>query len=159
MIMASLASVLTYLLENTSGNPNHSATQVIRMAYLADWFHCLEHGHPISDATWQLESSGPMPDHLRDQLTDSHSVFDISYSDRSGKLEPLLSLKDRSFHASLSADERHSLDHIINISNRMENSDFVRTVFGTYPITTCSRYNRIDLQTKAAEYKERLQTL
>lgn len=99
-----------------------------RLLYLADWCAALRLGRQITALRWRLDGFGPAADDLR--------------------LEPS--------QASVTAEERAVLDHVVRTAAGHDEEELERLVYSTYPAIASDRYTELDLVVLAKEYRQEL---
>ena len=130
-----------------------SNARVTKMVYLADWHQAITHGMQITNINWFFDNYGPYVNDVKSEAENSPDLFNIiNTANMYGQPKIMLSLKDHSYTPTLSDQEKASLDHVIQQTQKMYWDSFIKLVYSTYPITSSNRYTHLNLIEKATEY-------
>lgn len=61
-------------------------------------------------------------------------------------------LKDKFDRPNLKSEQKISINHVVDVTNKLCWNDFIKLVYSTYPIFTSTKYSNLDLIEKAKEY-------
>ena len=154
---ASLKDVMAYLIGNYSDNTKGrlSVARLVKMVYLGDWHQAINHGRQITGIEWYFDNYGPFAHDIESTVADHPNVFSIEDGRNPfGTLEKTCSLIDKAFRPSIDDRERISLDHIIKVTQELQQTDFIRLVYSTHPVLSSERYDFLNLVEKAKEYND-----
>jgi hypothetical protein len=153
--MADLKDVLVYLIGKYPYPSELSNARVTKLVYLADWRHAITHGRQLTDITWYFDNYGPFVWDVKNVVESAPDLFACDdtanmYGDR----KRLFSLVNTSHAPHLSAEERNSLDHVIDATKALNWAQFIKLIYSTYPVMSSERYSNLDLARLAKDYKE-----
>lgn len=154
--MAKLRDVITYLCKTYPHKNELTKGRLTKMVYLADWQSALDHGHQITTIDWEFNHYGPFV----------HDVYDMAKGDGTFEITPetnafgsrieIIGLSDNAaVQANLSAEEKRTLDVVINEVKPMSWNAFISHVYSTYPIESQPRYSHLDLEELAEEVRQK----
>lgn len=154
--MADLKDIISYLLENYPHKSELSNARVTKMVYLADWYSANVHGRQVSAIAWYFDNFGPYVPEVIDTARNNPDLFSVEeVQNIYGGQKALLRLAYKNYSTdSLSQDDKTALDKVIQATEKMNWSDFIKFVYSTHPILSSGRYSHLDLLEKAREYKE-----
>ncbi len=124
-----------------------SKARLAKMVYLADWYACLETGEQLTDLEWYYDHYGPY----------LSKIFDIAKSDarfetfRAGRAD-IIRLKDNSGVIKLDQTQTSIVDRVRGASSAKQFREFLKLIYGTYPIRTVDQYSRLNLPVLAKEF-------
>ncbi len=153
--MSQLKDVIAYILQNYPNHMQHelSNARVTKMVYLADWHQAITKGRQITNIQWYFDNYGPYVNDIKQEAENSPQLFSINNTTNMfGQPKVTLSLSNNSYTPTLSDDEKDSIDHVIEQTQKMYWDSFIKLVYSTYPITSSNRYTHLDLVQRAQEY-------
>lgn len=154
--MNKLRDIIAYIIKNY---PKHkmgdlSNARVTKLVYLADWHSCLRDKGQISPIHWYFDNYGPFVWDVLKEIKKSPDTFKISKTRNFyGGKKTLFSLRDNDIVPNLSVSEKKSIDHILEVTKEMDWDNFIKLVYSTFPIASSERYENLDLESLAKEYK------
>lgn len=155
--MAAIKDSLAYLLSKYPHAQEQSNARVTKMLYLADWYHCLQTGRQVTDVSWFFDNYGPFVNDVKATAERNPELFEVAESSNDrGKPKTVVRLKNEHFRPQLTQSEMDAIDHVVNVTSKLYWNDFIKTIYGTYPIVSSPRYTNLDLKKKALEYREQL---
>jgi hypothetical protein len=132
-----------------------SNARLTKMVYLSDWHQAISHGRQISNIEWYFDNYGPFVTDVEQTAKEHADLFEIVIAlNIYGQPKKAFSLKQEAFTPSLTYEEQASLDHVIDITHKLYWNDFIKLVYGTYPVASSERYSFLDLVRKAKEYNQ-----
>lgn len=150
--MSKLADVMAYLMERQDGAQSNA--RLTKMVYLADWHQAINHGKQITPIKWYFDNYGPFVWDVYKESAAHPDLFAVKEEENVfGQVKKFIRLKSKPSRLDLTADEKKSLDHVIDNTSHLSWDYFIRLVYSTYPIVSSDRYSQLDLLKKAAEYK------
>ncbi|HEV7744083.1 MAG TPA: Panacea domain-containing protein [Pyrinomonadaceae bacterium] len=153
--MATIKDTLAYLLLQYPHKSELSNARVTKMVYLADWHHVLKSDRQVTEILWFYDNYGPFVWDVKDTAEAEKSLFRVASSTNFfGNPKFEFEILDDNYQPRLSDSERESLDHVIESTKRLGWDSFIRIVYSTYPIVSSQRYSFLNLQKKAAEYRQ-----
>lgn len=154
-MMEKLKEMIAYFTKYYPRSNELSNARLTKMVYLADWHQAINYGTQISSINWYFDNYGPFVHEIADVAEDHPDIFEKKViSNFYENKKTIINLKNSSYEPKLSERERQSLDHIINITQRLNWNDFIQLVYSTYPVASSARYSSLDLVNKAKEYKK-----
>lgn len=153
--MSQLKDVIAYILQNYPSHMQHelSNARVTKMVYLADWHQAITKGKQITNIQWYFDNYGPYVNDVKQEAENSPQLFSINNTTNMfGQPKVTLSLSDHSYFPTLSEEEKDSINHVIEQTQKMYWDSFIKLVYSTYPITSSNRYTHLDLVQKARDY-------
>ena len=151
--MAHIKDVLAYLLKQYPHDNETSNARVTKMIYLSDWVHCIREGRQITEIQWHFDNYGPYVHDVKRVAEQFHKTFEVRQSQTMyGDTKSLILLTRNSFAPALELSEMAAVDHVILHTKGMYWNEFIKTIYGTYPIASSERYSSLDLVAKAKEY-------
>lgn len=154
--MAELKDVMAYIISQYPANMKDelSNARLTKMVYLSDWRNCLRGKGQITDIEWYFDNFGPFVWDIKSTAKANPGIFKVeNVPNMYGSAKTLFSLNDVSYQPELSSSERKSIDHIISVASKKYWDDFIKLVYSTYPVSSSERYSKLDLVSKAREYK------
>lgn len=151
--MSNLKEAISYILKHYPHKDQLSNARVTKMLYLADWHQAINRKLQITDIRWYFDNYGPFVWDIKKEIECHPEVFiSIDTHNFYGQTKTLFSMKNKDYEPCLSDDQKQSLQHIIDVTEKLTWNDFIRLVYSTYPITSSSRYSYLDIVEKAKEY-------
>lgn len=152
--MNKLKEVIAYLTKYYPCRSDLSNARITKIIYLSDWHHAINYDSQITNIQWYFDNYGPFVKDVFEEVVRHADLFEIKMvTNMYGNEKTIFVLKQENYVPNLSDTDRQSIDHIINISEKLSWNDFIRLVYSTYPITSSERYSHLNLITKALEYK------
>lgn len=154
--MAELQDIMAYVLLHYPANMQHemSNARLTKMVYLADWHQALQSNKQISPVNWYFDNFGPFVKDVEQTAAFRSDLFEINVGNNIyGQTKKIFSLKDRNYVPRITHQEAISINHIIEVTQKLYWNDFIKLVYSTHPIASSPRYTFLDLVSKAREYK------
>ena len=154
--MSELKDAIYYLIQNypESINSELSNARVTKMAYLSDWHQAINYGKQISNINWYFDNYGPFVWDVFNEVKSNEDLFEIKETiTQYGTLKTIFSLKRDDYVPNLSDKEKQSLEHIINVTQKLYWDSFIKLVYSTFPVMSSERYTHLKLVEKAKQYK------
>jgi hypothetical protein len=153
--MAELKDVLAYLLHGYPNRSDLSNARVTKMVYLSDWRHSITRGHQITDIHWTFDNYGPFVWDVKQEAEANPNLFRVEQSRTAyGNSKTLISMASDRYSPRLTAEEKASIQHVLNVTHALSWDQFIQLVYSTYPIRASERYSQLDLPALAAEYQQ-----
>ena len=150
-----LKDVIIYLIKHypDSMKEELSNARLTKMVYLSDWHQAINYGRQITNIEWYFDNYGPFVHDIKDTAVRHHDIFSIEDSQNMfGAPKRVYSLIDATFQANVDDEAKESLDHIIEVTQNLYWTDFIKLVYATHPVLSSERYSSLDLVKKAEEY-------
>lgn len=155
-MMAKLHDIMTYIIQNYPDHLNHelSNARLTKMVYLADWHQSINHRRQISSINWYFDNYGPFVHDIEITAANRPDLFMVDLgNNRHGQPKKTFALREEKYHPTLTVEEKNSIDHIINVTQKLYWDSFIKLVYSTHPIASSDRYSYLDLVEKAKEYE------
>lgn len=153
--MNALKDIIAYILESYPFKDELSNARVTKIIYLTDWYNSINNNEQISNIQWVYDNYGPFVWNIKEEVENNSDIFKMEKTTNAfGGEKLLLSMADTNYSPDLNDKARKALDHIIKKTKDLSWSNFIKVVYSTYPISSSERYSRLDLVTKAKEYKK-----
>jgi len=148
-----LKDLIRYIVKNYPKKEDLSKARVNKLVYLIDWKSALDYNEQISDIDWIFNHYGPYVDSIETEIS-SDDRFRIKKTiNFYGNEKNIIGLqKDEGFKEP-NEKQKKIIDLVIDITNNMNWSNFINTVYSTYPIKHSERGENLDLVKLASEYK------
>lgn len=131
-----------------------SKARVTKMVYLADWKYALNHGEQITNIRWKYNHFGPYVFDIIDTAKESAQLIVENDLNLLGKEREIISVDENAQSEGLSDDEIKNLKFVINKTSKLNWQDFIKFVYGTYPIRSKPKYSTLDLSELAKKYSQ-----
>ncbi|MBE7734421.1 Panacea domain-containing protein [Devosia faecipullorum] len=154
--MAELSEAMAYIIGHYPDHMSHelSNARLTKMVYLADWHYVLQTGGQMTDIKWYFDNFGPFVKDIETTAAQREDLFSVDLGNNMyGQPKKTFSLKNEAYEPAISAEERNSLNHVIEVTKRLYWDGFIKLVYSTHPIASSQRYTYLDLVQKAKEYK------
>lgn len=152
--MAALQDIVAYLLSEYPHKYELSNARVTKMVYLADWKSAIDSEHQMSEIQWYFDNFGPFVRDILAVVQSCPELFRVVETQNAfGEPKRVFQLVQPSYSANLTANERQTLDHVIDATKDLSWDKFIKFVYSTYPVLSSDRYSPLDLVAKAHEYK------
>jgi hypothetical protein len=149
-----IRDILIYLFRHYPRPNSLSKARVIKMVYLADWRHAIQHDKPITKINWIFNHYGPYVADVVDAVRHDPDFDVVLVANAYGEPKELIRVKAHAqYKGVLSTEAQDAIDHIIDKTSSLLWDDFIRLVYSTYPVLASQRYAQLDLGTLAQEYK------
>lgn len=113
---------------------NSTLLRKMQMLYLADWKHCLVYKTQLTELQWYYNFCGPYSFELQKILQNSeYPNIDIKFD-------------------ILSEEEKGILDFILRKIPELNEREFTRLVYSTFPVMKKDKYTYFDLPLLAKDY-------
>lgn len=151
--MAELKDVVAYLLAKYPYKSELSNARVTKLVYLADWHACLNKGTQITGIEWYFDNYGPYVHDVKKMVESHPDLFKMEATQNMyGDRKVQFTLQKEDYEPRLTEDERASLDKVIELTKFKTWGDFIKFVYGTFPIQSSARYSTLNLEEKAKEF-------
>lgn len=154
--MAMLRDIIAFVINSYPENLRSelSNARITKMIYLSDWKNCLENDRQISDIEWYFDNHGPYVHDIIDTVLKNDRIFSVKQTENYyGGIKRLISVIDRNYAVSISKREANSVRSVIDVTKKLYWANFIKLVYSTFPVSSSIRYSRLDLVSKAREYK------
>ena len=142
-----LSEIVIYFLENVE---KMSSERLERMIYLSDWHFSINHKKQITNINWRLSSRSLTSNDFLEFIEKESDLFDFYYEN---KMKIIRLVRSQKNYKILDKEIKKTLDHVVDISNKMEEWEIIRLVNSTYPVISSSPYSSsLNLVNKAKEY-------
>lgn len=152
-----LKDVMAYLINHYPDTMKDelSNARLTKMVYLSDWHQAIKYGRQITKIEWYFDNYGPFVHDIEQTAATCSDIFAINFSQNMyGAPKRIYSLKNTTFQPQLDDKAKESLDHIIEVTQKIYWADFIKLVYSTHPVMSSERYSPLNLVEKAEEYKE-----
>jgi hypothetical protein len=155
-----LADAMAYLCDKYPYKDELSKARLTKMVYLTDWRMAIQHDRQLTSLEWTFNHYGPYLDDVREEAL-RNPMFEIKADvNMYGSPKDIINIRSGAGVVySLTAEERSALDHVISKTKELTWGPFIKLVYGTYPIATQARYQKLDLVALAATYRRQLQEI
>jgi len=153
--MAKIGEVLLYICQNYPHGDELSKARVTKMVYLADWKAAIEAGHQLTPIQWKFDHYGPWVDDIV-QAARSDDRFRIKRGKTFfGNDKDVIELAPgaNGISPEVTDNDVKILDFVIQVTQKLTWSDFIRLVYSTYPIMSEPRFSSLNLVTLADDYR------
>lgn len=149
--MNKIQEIIHFIISNypTEHRYELSNARLTKIVYLSDWRHVLmtDTANSISGIKWYFHNYGPYVDDVRDNAVDDFFVKKTNAS-----CLYITDVKNTDYkYGLLKESERSAILKVIELTKKLNFSQFIDFVYSTYPIKTSSRYTYLDLQQKKEE--------
>ena len=154
--MASLTSVMAWIMKNYPHEHEMSNARLTKMVYLSDWHHTVYAGRRMTDIDWFFDNHGPFVWDIKDAAVANSDLFEVlETKNMYGSRKTLIRLRDRVFSDdSLSETEKSSVISMIEVTKKFYWDDFITFVYSTFPVLVSKKYSRLDLEALANRFRE-----
>ena len=155
-MITELKDVIAYLIKHYPDGMKSelSNARLTKMVYLGDWHQAINYDRQITGIEWYFDSYGPFVHDIRETAEAHPDIFVIKENvNMYGAPKKTYSLKNREFLLRIDDKEKISLDHIIQVTQKLYWADFIKLVYSTHPVLSSERYSSLNLVEKAQEYK------
>lgn len=152
--MAATKDILYYILSCYPNKEHLFNARVTKMIYLADWFSAVVFNCQVSPIQWYFNNFGPYVTDVIDTAMGSPELFHVRIVENYyGSEKRIIDRVSQNFIPELTVNEKHAIDHVIEVTRNKNWDEFIRLVYSTYPIVTSERFSTLDLIQCASEYK------
>lgn len=152
-----LKDIMVYFIRSypPSMQDDLSNARLTKMIYLADWHQAINFGAQVSTIRWYFDNYGPFVWDVKNEAENNPSVFSVKKTSTIfGQKKNIFLLLNKSFDPKISIQQKNSIDHVINTTQKLNWSDFIKLVYSTHPIASSERYTFLNLIEKASEYNK-----
>lgn len=153
--MSKLKEIIAYILKKypESKKSDLSKARLTKLVYLADWYNSVKNDAQLSSIAWMYNHYGPYVDDVIKEIQTNQNLFSIKNEYTIlGNEKTIIQLNNKNYQPSLTDIEKQAIDSIIDSTASMNFSNFIETVYSTYPIAFGERYETLDLKKLAKEY-------
>lgn len=151
-----ILDIVAYFVKNSK--TELSKGRLNKLVYLADWKCALDNRKQISNIDWKFNHYGPYVKDIENCIeTDQLNRFKIIHQETSyfGHSKYTIKLvKDLNFVAP-DDNEKTILDIILNLTDKLNWTDFINLVYSTYPIKVSERGEVLNLVALAEQYQSK----
>ncbi len=144
--------VVDYIFSRLS-NYEISKARIVKMIYLVDWKYCLEHDSQFTEIQWIFHLYGPFVDDPLNYLVNDKRYNVYNPHQNLTLVTPISYIEKPSCPVYKNSDIEDIIDFIIDNTIDMPYDEFLDLVYSTYPIQVCERFDTLDLERLASEYK------
>lgn len=149
----SLKDVIAYIIKSYPNENELSNARITKIVYLADWHQAINHQKQITNINWYFDSWGPFVWDIKNEVENNPDLFESEDTGNStSNRKIMISLKNKDFIPNVDDDAKQSINHIIDVTHKLNWDQFIRLIYSTHPIASSSRYTQLDLLKKAEEY-------
>lgn len=153
--MDKLKEIIAYIIKEYPHKDELSNARLTKLVYLTDWHQAINHKKQVTNISWYFDNYGPYVSDVLEKAKEYGDLFSCeSTSNIYGSSKTLFRLKDGKYTPSIKDQEKESVDHIINITKKLNWDEFIKLVYSTHPIVSSNRYSQLNLVAKAKEYTE-----
>ncbi len=154
-MMNKLKEIISYILIKYPHKNEMSNARLTKMVYLSDWKQAIENKRQITNIEWYFDNYGPFVADVQNEIRDNPDAFECKETvNMFGRPKTLFSIKETSYIPRLTQSEKDAVDHVIKETQSLNWEDFINLVYSTHPISSSSRYSKLNLVSKANEYLE-----
>jgi hypothetical protein len=152
-----IIDVATYILEKYPMPDELSNARLTKIIYLSDWRYVLTNGNQITTIKWYYDNHGPFVWDIKDELQFHFEYIAIKETTNIfGTQKCIFELK-RKYPYNLSDEEKKTINFVIEKTKKKNWTDFIRIVYGTYPIINSDKYSSLNLIELAKQKKHEKQ--
>ena len=149
-----LSDLVRYIVKNYPDSNMLSKARLNKLIYLIDWKSSIDHNDQISDINWIFNHYGPYVNDIETRLLFDER-FNIEHTiNYYGSEKSIIKLKDDRDFMEPNEKQKMIIDLVIEITKKMNWSNFINTVYSTYPIKVSEKGETLDLVKLANEYKQ-----
>lgn len=153
MPITKLKDVAVFLFKKYPNRTQLSRARFVKLIYLADWKHAIEHGCQITGTAWYFNNYGPYVQDIINELS-ADPDFEVTEGENHfGTTKLTIGLVNPLANYSLSEVEIQTLDFVIQSTKDMFWDSFINLVYSTYPIRFSARHSNLNLVQLAKEYE------
>lgn len=150
--MATIEDIMDYLCRNYPHQQELSKARLTKMIYLADWKFALGHNRQMTSINWVFNHYGPYVDDIIN-VAKLNEKFTVSQDVNCyGAIKEVISTNRVSHFLNISADEKNTLDFVIQATASLNWDQFINLVYSTYPIASGNKHEQLDLMSCARKY-------
>ena len=151
-----LLDIVRYVIKQYPHPNLLSKARLNKIIYLADWKSSIESQVQISHIQWVYNYYGPYVHEIENNITyDDKERFLIEYTQNYyGSEKSIIKLiKDVEFNEPDEQSKKY-LDFVIEVTNKMNFSEFIDLVYSTYPIANSEKGTQLNLIELAEAYNK-----
>lgn len=151
-----ILDIVAYLVKNSK--TELSKGRLNKLVYLADWKFALDNQKQISNIAWKFNHYGPYVNEIEHSIeTDTLKRFKIIHQETSyfGHSKYTIKLVNDLNFIAPNDSEKKILDIILELTDKLNWTNFINLVYSTYPIKVSERGEILNLVDLAQQYKNR----
>lgn len=156
MISNLLKDIIAYILQvyDSDKKDNLSNARVTKLVFLVDWVYAFNYDTTVTDIKWYFDNFGPFVRDIENCVKENDDIFEIQNTQNTlGNEKKLFCLIKEDYVPKLDKKVITVINHVIKRTKDKNFNEFIKYVYGTYPIMTSEKYSFIDLKKKAEEYQ------
>ena len=143
--MKNLEKLTRYILLKYPNLVELSKPRLVKLIYLIDWKYAIENGVQYTDIDWIYNHYGPYVNDVINLMKEKREIFNVnSYRNSYGTITDKFSLKNDA-EIELQDDVKSIADKFINYTHSMPWTEFINTVYSSYPMKESIKYSHLDL--------------
>jgi hypothetical protein len=154
--VSKVEEVVIYICQHYPHKDELSNARLTKMVYLADWRSALMYDRQLTGIGWIYNHYGPYKDDVMTAARANPCVTVREDRNQHGDRKQVIAVTANTHvpRLSLTQQECEVLDWVIQKTQKLSWTEFIRLVYSTYPIVTRPRFATLDLVELAGEYRE-----
>jgi len=148
-----LKDLIRYIVKNYPKKEDLSKARVNKLIYLIDWKSALDYNEQISNIDWIFNHYGPYVDSVETEISLDDRFQIKQTTNFYGNEKNIIVLKKDDGFQEPNKKQKKIIDLVIDLTNKMNWSNFINAVYSTYPIKYSEKGEYLDLVKLANEYK------
>lgn len=154
--LADLKMLMAYFCKYYPYKDDISKARLNKMIYLADWKSAIESGNQLSNIHWLYNNYGPYVNEIVNLAqNDDWFVIYNTYNNLGHKKNIIyINNEVQDSNIVLSAEDKKYVNFVIDSTQSLSWSNFIRLVYSTYPIISSTKKEYLNLVELAHQYNE-----
>ncbi len=154
--LADLKMLMAYFCKYYPYKDDISKARLNKMIYLADWKSAIESGNQLSNIHWLYNNYGPYVNEIVNLAqNDDWFVIYNTYNNLGHKKNIIyINNEVQDSNIILSAEDKKYVNFVIDSTQSLSWSNFIRLVYSTYPIISSTKKEYLNLVELAHQYNE-----
>lgn len=149
-----IVDVVGYILNNYPYKNKLTKAKINKIIYLVDWKSSIDNKKQITSINWLFNNYGPDNNDIDISLDlDERITIEIKKNYYGNESYIVKLVKNENFKEP-DEENKKVLDFVINVTKDLKWTDFINTVFSTYPITHSEKGSVLNLVELAKKYKK-----
>jgi uncharacterized phage-associated protein len=153
--MENLKDIIRYFFSKYPYPSELSKARLVKLIYLADWKSSLNNEKQLSNIKWIYNHYGPYVEDIINEIRND-SNFEIVFVNNSYNQPKELIKVLNNEEPKISKESKEIIDFVIDKTKSLYWNDFINLVYSTYPILKSQKFEELDLEKLAKEYKNTL---
>lgn len=154
--LADLKMLMAYFCKYYPNKDDISKARLNKMIYLADWKAAIESGSQLSNIHWLYNNYGPYVNEVADLANNDNWFMIYDTLNSLGHKKNIIYINDQVEDSDiiLSDEDRTYTNFVIESTQSLSWSNFIRLVYSTYPIISSTKKEYLNLVELAQKYNE-----